>query len=230
MNIFKRILKIGQAEIHALVDKMEDPISLTEQGIEDMKTQLSETKEAYISARALVIKSENAIKEKEQVAQDYENKAKLILNMAKSNEIPLEKADKLALEALGLKKNLLNEVEEIMKNIEIHNELVNEINNKIEVLKFNITNWEKELTSLKAKSRIISASEFANRQMANIDSNSTIEMLKKMKSKLDEKNAVNEALHQLAQDQIEKDIDLALQSDNSSKNELEELKKRMGLE
>ncbi|VTP96309.1 PspA/IM30 family protein [Sphingobacterium daejeonense] len=33
MNIFKRLLKIGQAEIHALVEKMEDPISLTEQGL-----------------------------------------------------------------------------------------------------------------------------------------------------------------------------------------------------
>ena len=33
MNIFKRIFRIGQAEIHAVVDKMEDPIKMTEQGI-----------------------------------------------------------------------------------------------------------------------------------------------------------------------------------------------------
>lgn len=230
MNIFKRLLKIGQAEIHALVEKMEDPISLTEQGIEDMKAQLSETKEAYIIAKALVIKSENAIKDKEVAAQEYERKAHLILNKVKTNELSIERAEKLALEALELKSNLLLEVKSIESEVLIHKELVDEINNKIEVLKFNITNWEKELTSLKAKSRIISASEFANRQIANIDSNSTIDMLKKMKAKIEDENAVNEALNQIVQDKIDKDIDLALKEDSNSKIELLELKKRLGLE
>jgi len=37
MNIFKRLFKIGQAEAHSAVDKLEDPIKLTEQGIRDLK-------------------------------------------------------------------------------------------------------------------------------------------------------------------------------------------------
>ena len=41
MNIFKRLFKIGQAEANSAVDKLEDPIKMTEQGIRDLKKDLS---------------------------------------------------------------------------------------------------------------------------------------------------------------------------------------------
>ena len=37
MNIFKRIFRIGQAEIHSVVEKMEEPIKMTEQRIREMR-------------------------------------------------------------------------------------------------------------------------------------------------------------------------------------------------
>jgi len=40
MSIFSRLFKIGQAEAHSVVDKFEDPIKLTEQGIRDLKKDL----------------------------------------------------------------------------------------------------------------------------------------------------------------------------------------------
>ena len=36
-GIFERLFKTGQAEAHALIDKMEDPIKLSEQAIRDLK-------------------------------------------------------------------------------------------------------------------------------------------------------------------------------------------------
>ena len=36
MNIFKRLFRIGAAETNSLVDKLEDPIKMTEQGIRDL--------------------------------------------------------------------------------------------------------------------------------------------------------------------------------------------------
>ena len=41
MNFFKRLFKIGQAEAHSALDKLEDPIKLTEQGIRDLKQDLN---------------------------------------------------------------------------------------------------------------------------------------------------------------------------------------------
>ena len=40
MNLFKRLFKLGQSEAHSAMDKLEDPIKMTEQGIRDMKKDL----------------------------------------------------------------------------------------------------------------------------------------------------------------------------------------------
>ena len=40
MSIFKRFFKVTQAEAHAVMDKFEDPIKMTEQGIRDLKNDL----------------------------------------------------------------------------------------------------------------------------------------------------------------------------------------------
>ncbi len=37
MSLFKRLFRVSQAEAHAIVDKFEDPIKMTEQGIRDLK-------------------------------------------------------------------------------------------------------------------------------------------------------------------------------------------------
>ncbi|MFQ5715928.1 MAG: PspA/IM30 family protein, partial [Nitrospinales bacterium] len=41
-GLFSRILRLGKAEAHAVVDKIEDPIKMTEQGIRDLKKDLQE--------------------------------------------------------------------------------------------------------------------------------------------------------------------------------------------
>ncbi len=229
MNIFKRLLKIGQSDIHALVEKMEDPIALTAQGIDDMKGQLMAMNEGYISARAIVIRLENSIEEKKREAMVYEEKATKILLMAQQGELKPEKAEQLAIEALGLKKQMLADCDSLAEQVATHNERVKEINEKIDVLKFNIAKWKKELDSLIAKKQINSASEFANRQMANIDHNSTVDMLKRIKSRDHQDEAYEQAVHELARLKINLDIDYTLASNDGVKNELEALKRKLGI-
>ena len=43
-GLFQRLFKTGQAEAHALVDKFEDPIKMSEQAIRDLKKALQESK------------------------------------------------------------------------------------------------------------------------------------------------------------------------------------------
>jgi phage shock protein A len=40
MNIFRRLFKVGEAEAHNVINKLEDPIRMTEQGIRDLKRDL----------------------------------------------------------------------------------------------------------------------------------------------------------------------------------------------
>jgi phage shock protein A len=79
MSIFKRLFKIGQAEAHSVIDKLEDPIKLTEQGIRDMKKDLDKSLQALAEVKAMEIRSRGDIKKHQEVAKDYERKAMLIL-------------------------------------------------------------------------------------------------------------------------------------------------------
>ncbi|HAA04036.1 MAG TPA: phage shock protein A, partial [Syntrophobacteraceae bacterium] len=40
MSVLARLFKIGQAEANSVVDNLEDPIRMTEQGIRDLKRDL----------------------------------------------------------------------------------------------------------------------------------------------------------------------------------------------
>ena len=59
MNIFKRLFKIGEAEAHSALDKLEDPIKMTEQGIRDMKSDLDKSLHALAEVKAMAIRSKN---------------------------------------------------------------------------------------------------------------------------------------------------------------------------
>ena len=193
MNIFKRIFRIGQAEIHSVVEKMEDPIKMTEQGIREMRDDLNQSLEAYAKVKAMAIRSQNNVEKKKLEAADYERKAILLLEKANRNEISIDQAENLAKEALGLKNQLLEEITELENQVIIHEKSANEIHKNVEILKFNINKWENELATLKARVKVADATKLVNKQMAKIDANSTISMLERMKEKVEEDEALARA-------------------------------------
>ena len=193
MNIFKRIFRIGQAEIHSVVEKMEDPIKMTEQGIREMRDDLNQSLEAYAKVKAMAIRSQNNVEKKKLEATDYERKAILLLEKANRNEISIDQAENLAKEALSLKNQLLEEITELENQVIIHEKSANEIHKNVEILKFNINKWENELATLKARVKVADATKLVNKQMAKIDANSTISMLERMKEKVEEDEALARA-------------------------------------
>ena len=228
--MFKRILKIGQAEIHALVEKMENPILLIEQGIRDLRKQLMYAKENHAQIRAVIIRSENNIKSCEDREKDYEDKAKRVLEKAKIGDISLEKAEELALQALKLKEEAINESKALSAEIVHQEEKLDLANSNIEIIKYNISKWEKELTTLRAKEKVTEASDFVNKQIANLDSNSTISMLERLKNKLLDKEYLAQAYEELAKEQTEQTFDSVLKPKDSLTNELTKLKQQLGLD
>ncbi|MDR1091691.1 MAG: PspA/IM30 family protein [Prevotella sp.] len=232
MNIFKRLLRIGQAEIHSAVDKMEDPILMTEQGIREMKADLEKAIEAFAQIKAMGIRAKNDKTKKEAEAQDYENKAVLLLTKAQKGELDMSQAEKLAKEALSLKENLLKEAAVLEEQQNTHEKAATDIQKNIDILKFNITKWENELKTLKSRIKVSKATKEVNKQMAQIDSNSTISMLERMKEKVEEEEALAQAYGDIARrgastdDEINKAIG---DENNKVGQELDEIKRKLGL-
>ena len=228
MNIFKRIFRIGQAEIHSVVEKMEDPIKMTEQGIREMKADLDESLEAYAKVKALAIRTQNNVENKQDEASEFEKKAIILLQKSEAKELETEKAESLAKEALLLKKQLLLEVEELKKQALAHQNSADELYKNIEVLKFNISKWEAELNTLKARVKVSDATKLVNKQMAKIDSNSTISMLERMKEKVEEDEALSKAYGDIAltNKNVVDEINEAIGADDVL-SELEQLKNKL---
>ncbi len=229
MNIFKRIFRIGQAEIHAVVEKMEDPIKMTEQGIREMKDDLEQALEAYAKVKALAIRTKSNFEKKQEESNVFEGKAILLLKKAQNGELPIDKAENLAKEALVLKNQFIAEATEIEKQSIIHLQSADELHKNVDILKFNISKWESELATLKARVKVSNAAKMVNKQLANIDSNSTISMLERMKVKVEEDEALAKAYGEIAHanKSIIDEINETISNKDSVNDELQALKLKL---
>ena len=71
MNIFRRLFKIGQAEAHAAVNNLKDPINLTEQGIRDMKEDLDKALNSLAQVKAMAIRARKDVETYQGKASEY---------------------------------------------------------------------------------------------------------------------------------------------------------------
>lgn len=231
MSILKRVFKIGQAEAHNLVDKLEDPIKLTEQGIRDMKKDLDSSLQALAEVKAMEIRTRGDIKKYEATAKDYEQKAMLILKKAQSGSITAEEADRLATESLRLKDENLSLFERSTADLQKFETSTTQLDVNVSKLKADISKWENELKTLKARVKVSSTEAKINKQLAQVDGSGTVSMLEKMKDKVVEQEALAESYGEMANETktLDDEIDKVLKDEKDSSS-LDELKKKMGLD
>ena len=232
MNFLKRIFKIGQAEANAAIDNMEDPIKLTEQGIRDLKLDLNKNLDSLAQVKALAIRAKNDKKEMDSSAEEYYNKAVIIIKKGKSGELASEEADRLAKQALLKKEEASKKAIQYANEASKLQESVNQLDVNIQELKSTINNWENELKTLKARVKVSNAKNSLNKQMAQLDSTGTVSMLERMKEKVNQEEALAEAYGEIANknQSIDSELDKAANiSEANADNELNELKKNLGL-
>jgi phage shock protein A len=108
-----------------------------------------------------------------------------------------------------------------------------QLQSKVEDLKRQISKYENEAITLKARARTASSMRKINQQLAGADASGTVAMLEKMKQKVQEEESLAEAYDQLADvgSSIDDDLDKALAAPSSSAgaDSLAALKKKMGI-
>lgn len=234
MNIFRRLFRIGSAEANSLVDKLEDPIKMTEQGIRDLKKDLGKALEALAEVKALAIRARNDADADTEKAKDYEKKAILLLKRAERGEITMEEADRLASECLVQKESHMANATTNRKNQEKFEGNVAKLDANIKTLRSNVKKYEVELKTLKARAKVSKATKNINKQLADIDSTSTVSMLERMKEKVDQEEALAESYADIAGENtsIDQEIDKALDSGSAevkAADSLAALKAKMGM-
>jgi phage shock protein A len=230
MSLFKRLFTLGKAEANSVVDKLEDPIKMTEQGIREMKNDLENCLKALAEVKALEIRSRNEITTEKEKAVDYEKKAMLLLQRAESGQITAEEADRLAGEALNKKAESESHVTRASDQQLQFEKNVSKLDVNVKTLRAKISSWENELKTLKARVKVASATKNINKQMAAIDSSDTISLLERMKDKVEQEEALSDAYGSIANESksLDDEIDSAIGGTGPAVSDsLAELKAKM---
>lgn len=233
-SIFSRIFKIGESEAHAVIDKLEDPIKMTEQGIRDLKEDLQKAMVSLAEVKGIAIRTRKASDDKRTQAADYERKAMQLLQQAQSGGLDKAQADRLATEALSKKEAAAKEATRLASEAERHETMANQLQVNVNKIKSSITGYENDLTTLKARATTAQSTKKINEQIAQIDPSGTIAMLEKMKAKVEQDESLAQAYGEIvsADKSVDDEINSAIakgQTTPSSSDQLAELKKKMGI-
>ena len=233
-GIFQRLFKTGQAEAHALVDKFEDPIKLSEQAVRDLKKDLQESLKSLAEVKALAIRMNKEAEDNKRLAADYERKAMLLLQKAQTGDLAEAEAERLAREALMRKEEVANRALESTRQAQAQQEMVAKLQNNVNELKSKVNSYENDLITLKARTKTANATRKINQHLSQIDSKGTVGLLERMKEKAAEQEALAEAYGDMADasQSVDSEIDKALAgaSASTADDSLAALKAKMGLQ
>ncbi len=233
MSIFKRIFKVAQAESHALVDKFEDSIKMTEQGIRDLKKDLQTAMISLAEVKGMAIRTRRNADNKKKSAADYERKAMMLLQKMQGGDMDAADAERLAAEALNKKEQDAAEAVRLSQEAERHETMSNQLQANINKIKTTISTYESDMITLKARAKTAAATKTINKQLSSIDSSGTIAMLEKMRNKVEEDESLAAAYGDIAavDKNVDDEINAALVSGSTAdaSQSLLKLKEKMGI-
>ena len=233
-GVFSRLFKVGQSEAHSIVDKFENPIKMSEQGIRDLKKDLQESMKSLAEVKAISLRLKRDADNNKKLTVDYERKAMLLLQKMQSGEMDKVDAERLAGEALKRKEESSKKAIESAAQLDHQEKMVSQLQANVSKLKSTVSSYENDLVTLKARAKTAAATKKLNAQMSKIDSGSTIAMLEKMKSKVEEDETLAAAYGELADadKSVDDEINLALSGSveqNKTDDNLAALKAKMGI-
>jgi len=230
MGIFQRLFRVGQAEVHAAIDKFEDPIRLTEQGIRDLKSDLNNAMTSLAEVKGQAIRLRKQSEDNKKAAADYERKAMLLLQRAEKGELEASDADRLATEALTRKDEADNRAGTLGTDCDQQEAMAAKLQAQVEKLKSTIATHENDLITLRARAKTAAATKKINKQLAQVDSSGTLAMLERMKERVEEDESLSQAYGDIAGESksVDEEINAALKS-SSADDRLAALKAKMGV-
>lgn len=232
-SIFQRMFKVGQSQAHSAMDKFEDPIKMTEQGIRDLKKDLQGSMRSLAEVKGVVIRLKKEAEDNKRLAADYERKAMMLLKKMQSGELDSAQSERLATEALNRKEECSQKAVSVMQNWEQQDKMASQLQASVSKLRSTVSSYENELITLRARAKTAAATRKINEQVARVDSTGTIAMLEKMKAKVEEDESLAQSYGELAsaETSVDDEINSALAGSQSTpgSDKLAALKAKMGM-
>ena len=226
-GILERFKTIMSSNINALLDKMEDPEKMIDQYLRDMEKDLGSVKAETVAVMAQESAAKRKVTECEDEIKKMESYAKKALQAGNEADARmfLEKKESIKIKLESLEKEKMIAVENSLKMREMHDKLTSDIQ------KHNAKRNE-----IKAKIKMAKSAQKINSMTSStgisgkMDSFNSIE--EKVDRMLDEANAsieLNSSKKDEVDDLMKKYDSVEPESSSAVDEELERLKKEMGL-
>jgi len=233
MNLFRRIFKVGEAEAHNVINRLEDPIKMTEQGIRDLKRDLQGAMTGLAEVKGVAVRLNKEAEDAKRQIGEYERKAMLLLQRAQEGQLDVAQAERLATDALTQKEKASERATQMARDAQQQQAMASQLQEKVQQLKSTIQTYENELVTLRARAKTAASTKKINQQLAKVDASSTIAMLERMKNKVEEDEALAQAYGEVAnlETSVDAEINRALAGSETStaQDRLAELKAKMGI-
>ncbi|HBI63615.1 MAG TPA: phage shock protein A [Clostridiales bacterium] len=226
MSILSRFSDIVQANVNAVLDKMEDPSKMIDQYLRELTENLAQVKKETAGIMAEEARTKRLVDENKAEAEKYQNLAKRALQAGNEGDAKVFLAKKQEIESAGagLATAYASAHENAVKMRQMHDKLVSDI----ETLKA-------RRETVKAKVSVAKTQEKINQiNTATTKASGAMSAFSRMEEKADRMLDQANAMAELNTDPIDEAKELeakysAGSSGESVDEELEKLKKEMGL-
>ena len=189
--MFARLARVIKSLFNRGLDKIEDPIRMTEQGVRELKEELHKTLQAQVQVLTQAKLTKQKHDELQGSQQKFDDKAMYLLKEGNEDG---------ARTALVEKKVQGDQLKVFKAEYEKQEILSDNIKKEVNKLRVAISKYENELIMLKARAQTAASVKQIRQQLSTINSTSVISMIENMKAKVVEDEAMAEAYGELMGD------------------------------
>jgi phage shock protein A len=220
-SLLKRIRDLVSANLHAMLDKAEDPEKMVNEYLRQMQDQLYEARTAVAAAMADENRLHRLWSSNQAMADEWEEKA--------SSAVIADKED-LAKQALVRRRHYMQLAESYEEQYEAQDEQVEELQDALAKLEAKIAEAKTRRELIIAKKHRAETQEAIVATVRTLgNSTSAFEGLSRLEERVDERLDRAEAMAELEGGALESRFE-DLDAETAAEEDLAELKKKLGME
>lgn len=213
VNVFRRIFRIGKANVNAALDKMEDPVKMIEQVLRELDQDIAKVTAAVTTQMAVEKRFERELKEAEETVQRRDQQARKALENGE---------EELARQALIDKKRQMEKRDALKANYERAKANADKLRKQLQDMKDKVEEMKTQKSTLIAQAEAAKATKKINETMSGVGSSNLVDTFAKMEEKIQQMHDEAEAAQQLADEGKSLDEKFDEMFKNSSRIEIDE--------
>jgi len=190
MSIFRRIFRIGKANVNSALDKLEDPVKMIDQILRELDQDIAKMTAAVTSQMAVEKRFERELQETEQIIARRDEQARVAVEQGDDN---------LAREALIDKKRHIEKRDALKVNYDKAKETAARLRKQLEDMKSRVQDMKTKRSALIAQAEAAKATKRITRTMSGVGNENLAESFSKMEEKIQQMHDEAQAAQELAE-------------------------------